>query len=393
MLRRDLLRLLPAAPFLARPHLSAAPTDYLVYWGTYTAGGQRYGTGESKGIYVSRFDASTGKLTPPELAVETANPSYLAIHPNRRFLYSVNEHIDATGKTPGEVSAFAIDRASGRLKEINRVSARGGMPCHIAADRTGKTLAVANWSTGSAATFPIRADGGLGESTGFYQHSGERSGAGGTGQPVQVHCHAVVFSPDNRFLIETDTGLNKVFVHRLDPARATITPNDPPFLGLQNPANPRHLVFHPNGKWAYIANEAGPGCTMLRYDGRRGVFEEAGVTRTVPADHTGRTTPAEAVMHPGGSYVFVSNRGHESIAVLRVDPATGTPALVDAFLPGGSGPRSFNVDPTGQWVFALMQRSNSIVPLRFDAKAGKLSRSGDPIPLASPVCAKFVAVT
>jgi 6-phosphogluconolactonase len=389
MLRRDLLRLTAVGPFVGPHRIAAAPANYLVYWGTYTAGGSRYGTGESKGIYVSRFDAANGKLTPPELAVETANPSYLAIHPSRPFLYSVNEHIDASGKTPGEVSAFSIDRATGRLKEVSRVSARGGMPCHIAVDRTGRTLAVANWSTGSAASFPIRPDGSLGESTGFYQHSGERSGAGVSGQPVQVHCHAVVFSPDNRFLIETDTGLNKVFVHRLDAAKATFQPNDPPYLGLQNPANPRHLVFHKNGKWAYVANEAGPGCTMLRYDARRGVFEEGAVTRTIPADNTGRATPAEAVMHPSGNYVFVSNRGHESIAVLKVNPADGSLTLVEAFLPGGSGPRSFNVDPTGQWVFAMMQRSNTIVPLRFDAASGKLSRSGDPLPLASPVCAKF----
>jgi 6-phosphogluconolactonase len=392
MLRRDLLRLSTAAAFSLGRRSAAAPSSYLVYWGTYTAGGPRYGTGESKGIYVSRFETVTGKFTTPELAAETANPSYLAIHPGGRFLYSVNEHIDATGKTPGEVSAFSIDRRTGMLKLINRVSARGGMPCHIAVDRTGKTVAVANWSTGSAASFPAGADGALGESTGFYQHSGERSGAGASDRPVQVHCHAVVFSPDNRFLIETDTGLNKVFVHRLDAARATFTPNDPPFLGLQHPANPRHLVFHPNGKWAYVANEAGPGCTMLRYDARRGVFEEGAVTRTIPAEATGRATPAEAVMHPSGEYVFVSNRGHESIAVLRVNPSDGSLTLVEAFLPGGSGPRSFNVDPSGQWVIALMQRSNTIVPLRFDAKAGKLQKAGDAMSLASPVCAKFVAL-
>ena len=389
--RRDILTT-AAAPLLAK-RVSAAASQYLVYWGTYTAGGSRYGTGESKGIYVSRFDSATGKLTPPELAAETANPSYLAIHPGGRFLYSVNEHIDATGKTPGEVSAFSIDRGSGKLSELNRVSSRGGMPCHITTDRTGKTLAVANWSTGSAATFPIRADGSIGESTGFYQHSGERSGSGASNQPVQVHCHAVVVSPDNRFLIETDTGLNKIFVHRLDAAKATFTPHEPPYLGLKNPANPRHLVFHPNAKWAYVANEAGPGCTMLHYDARRGVFEEGSVTRTVPSDFTARTSPAEAVIHPGGRFVLVSNRGHDSIGVLQVNGSEGSLTLVEAFQPGGSGPRSFNVDPTGQWLFALMQRSNSIVPLRFDASTGKLSRAGDAFTLASPVCAKFVALS
>ena len=366
----------------AATRLIAAEKEFLVYWGTYTAGGPRYGTGESKGIYVSRLDAVTGKLTPPTLAAETANPSYLAIHPSRKFLYSVNEHIEMTGKSMGEVSAFSIDQSTGKLRELNRVPSRGGMPCHVAVDKTGHVLAAANWATGSVATFAIRSDGSLSEAAGFNQHVAE--------PPVQVHCHAVVFSRDNRFLIETDTGLNSIFVHLLDAKTAVITPHQPGSVRLQNPANPRHLVFHPNGKWAYVANEAGPGCTMLGYDPAKGTFEDLGVTRTVPADYQGRTTPAEAVMHPSGRYVLISNRGHESIAVLRIDATDGSLTLVEAFQPGGTGARSFNVDPTGQWLFALMQRSNNIFPLRFDIETGKLSRQSDPIPLPAPVCAKFV---
>jgi 6-phosphogluconolactonase len=361
---------------------AAAAREYLVYWGTYTAGGARYGTGESKGIYVSRLDSATGKLSVPELAAESANPSYLAVHPSRKFLYAVNEHIEMAGKTMGEVSAFSINSSSGKLTELNRVSSRGGMPCHVAVDKTGKVLATANWATGSAAVFAIQPDGRLAEASGFYQHVPE-------GERV-VHCHSVVYSPDNRYLIETDTGLNTIFVHRFDAGKATIATHTPPSLRLKNPANPRHLVFHPSGNWAYVANEAGPGCTMLRYDAKKAVFEEVGVTRTVPSEYTGRTTPAEAVMHPSGRYVLISNRGHESIAVLRINPADGSLTLVEAYQPGGSGARSFNVDPTGQWLFALMQRSNSIVPLRFDLASGKLSSAGGPVTLAAPVCAKFV---
>ena len=391
--RRDLL--LSAAgslPFFKARRASAAARQYLVYWGTYTAGGTRYGTCDSKGIYVSRFDAVTGSLSAPALAAETANPSYLAIHPLQRFLYAVNEHIDPTGKVMGEVSSFSIDRQTGKLTELNRVSSRGGMPCHICTDQSGKVLAVANWSTGSTAAFPIRKNGTLGKATGFYQHSGERSGGTSPGQAIQVHCHAVVVSPDNRFLIATDTGLNKVFVHRLDVDGGTFAPHDPACLGLQNPANPRHLVFHPNAKWAYVANEANPGCTVLNYDPGTGVFAVAAVTRTVPEGTTGRISPAEAVMHPTGRFVYVSNRGHDSIAVLRIDPASGSLTLVEAFQPDGSGPRSFNIDPTGKWLFALMQRSNSIVPLQIDRATGKLARAGNSPSLPSPVCAKFVGV-
>lgn len=354
-----------------------APTQRWIYWGTYTAGGPRYGTGESQGIYVSRFEPSSGKLGAPELAAKTANPSYLAVHPNRKYLYSVNEHIEMDGKTPGELTAFAIDPATGKLTELNRGPSGGGMPCHIAVDRAGKVLATANWATGSAALFKLRRDGRIGEAAGHYQHTA-------ADPAIQVHCHAVVFSPDDKFLIETDTGLNSIFVHRRDGRP------DAPALKLVNKANPRHLVFHPNGKWAYVANEAGPGCTALRYDAKSGVFAEIGVTRTVPSGFTGRVTPAEAVMHPSGRYVLISNRGHESIAVLDVHPVSGVTRLIEAFQPGGAGARSFNVDPSGKWVFALMQRTNQIFPLRFDVSSGKLSREGEPIALPAPVCAKFV---
>jgi len=365
---------------------AAAPrSNYLVYWGTYTAGGARYGTGQSKGIYVSRLNTATGQLSAPQLAIEAANPSYLAVHPSRKFLYAVNEHIEMDGKTPGEVSAFSINPDSGQLTLLNRVSSLGGMPCHLAVDASGRTLGVANWATGSLASFPVRRDGTLGASAGFYQHVSEGS--------AKVHCHAVVFSPDNRFLIETDTSLNTIFVHRLNAANASIVPHRPPALRLQNPASPRHLVFHPNGRWAYVANESGPGCTMLEYDRRRGTFREGAVTRTVPDSYKGRATPAEAVMHPSGNFVLLSNRGHESIAVLRINPADGSLTLVEAFAPGGVGARSFNVDPTGQWVFALMQRSNEIYPLRLDVATGRLSRQSDPISLPAPVCAKFVELS
>jgi 6-phosphogluconolactonase len=372
----------------------AAPgKQYLVYWGTYTAADPRYGGGgESKGIYVSRFDPATGKLTTPELAGETSNPSYLVVHPSRRYLYAVNEEIDHSGKALGGVSAFTIDRATGRLRLLNRVSSKGGMPCHICVDKTGSMIGVANWSTASTVTFPIHRDGSLGDAAGFYQHAGERSGAKPGGPPVQPHCHSVNVTPDNRFLVATDTGLNAVFVHRLDIRKATFTAHEPPFLGLKHQANPRQLAFHPNGRWAYIANESSPGCTMLRYNQSGGVFEEGPVTRTVRETYTERVSPAEIGIHPTGRFVFVSNRGHNSIAVMKINAGDGTHTLVDTFQPGGNGPRSFGIDPTGSFLIALMQRSNLIIPMRIDPENGKLTPWGDKLDLPAPVCARFVEV-
>jgi 6-phosphogluconolactonase len=390
--RRDLLRM-AAPPVLSLPRLRASAKSFLVYWGTYTEGGGQFGNGESKGIYVSRMDTGTGKLTNPELAAESPNPSWLAIHPNRRYLYAVNERMEAGGKAlPGEVSAFSIDRRTGRLTGINRVPSRGGQPCHISTDKTGRVAMVANWSTGSTAAFPIGRHGELGESTAFSQHEGPRSGPPAPGQP-QIHCHSVVVTPDNRFLLSTDTGLNKVYVYRLDPSHATFTPHDPPFLGLQKPTNPRHLALHPNTKWAYVSNEINPGgCTMLRFDAARGVLEEGPVAASVPADYKGRTSPAECVVHPSGRFVYESNRGHNSIAVFRVDPGDGTLTLVESFPPGGETPRSFSIDPTGAFLIAMMQRSGTMIPLRIDPQTGKLAAAGDTLKLPVPVCAEFLLI-
>jgi len=390
--RRDILRMAASSALSAGRALRAEAKSYLVYWGTYTEGGGQFGNGESQGIYVSRMDAATGRITQPELAAKTPNPSWLAIHPNHRYLYAVNERLEAGGKVPpGEVSAFSIDRKTGKLTAINRVASRGGQPCHIATDKTGRMAMVANWSTGSTAAFPIGRRGELGESSAFSQHEGPRSGAPAPGQP-QIHCHSVVVTPDNRFLLSTDTGLNKVFVYRLDPSKAAFTPHDPPFLGLEKPTNPRHLALHPNAKWAYVSNEINPGgCTMLRLDATRGVLEEGPVAASVPADYRGRTSPAECAVHPSGKFVYESNRGHNSIAAFRVNPDDGTLTLIECFVPGGETPRSFAIDPSGAFLIAMMQRSGTIVPLRIDRQTGKLSPAGDPLKLPLPVCAEFLA--
>jgi 6-phosphogluconolactonase len=387
--RRDFLRAGLGLPLALR----GVSRSFFVYWGTYTEGGDRFGSGASKGIYVSRMDAATGRLTDPELAAESPNPSWLAIHPSGRYLYAVNERMEADGKVlPGEVSAFSIDRAKGQIKEINRVSSRGGQPCHICTDKTGKMAMVANWYTGSTAAFPVGQHGELKESSAFSQHEGPRSGPPLPGAP-QIHCHSVVVTPDNRFLLSTDTGLNKVYVYRLNPSKATFTPHDPPSLGLQKPTNPRHLALHPNGKWAYVSNEIDPGgCTMLKVDSGTGALEEGPVAASIPPDYKGRTSPAECAVHPSGQFVYESNRGHNSIAVFRVDPTVGTLALVESFVPGGETPRSFAIDPTGAFLIAMMQRTGTIIPLRIDRSTGKLTPNGDPLRLPAPVCAQFLPI-
>jgi 6-phosphogluconolactonase len=200
-----------------------------------------------------------------------------------------------------------------------------------------------------------------------------------------------VVTPDTRFPLSTDTGLNKVYVYLLEPSKAAFTPHNPPYLGVEKPANPRHLALHPNTKWAYVSNEISPGgCTLLRFDAARGVLTEGPVAAGVPADYLGRASPAECVVHhPSGRFVYESNRVHNSIAVFRVDPQDGTLTLAQSFLPGGETPRSFAIDPTGSFLIAMMQRSGTIVPLRIDAESGEFSRNGSPLELSRPVCAVF----
>ena len=275
---------------------------------------------------------------------------------------------------------------------MNRTSTKGVMPCHLNLDKTGSMLAVANWSSGSTVSIPVHKEGTLGEVATFYQHSAERSAGSSKSQQVEAHCHSVNFTPDNRFLIATDTGLNKVFILRIDAAKGTFAAHNSASLGLRHQANPRQFRFHPNGKWAYIANESGPGCTLLRYDAQRGIFEEGVTARTVPDSYRERMTCAEVEVHPSGNFVYVSNRGHDSIAVMSIDPVTGVPSLLETFPLGGSNPRSFNIAPDGGYLFAMLQRANAIIPLRIDPRTGKLSRFSDNISLSAPVCAKFVAI-
>lgn len=391
MTRRKFFRAAGAATLLTQ-QVSAVGKHYFAYWGTYTTSLPRFANGESKGIYVSRLNSETGEISAPELAAETKSPSYLAIHPSNRFLYAVNElGDDDTETAAGYITAFSIDSKTGKLTKLNRTSTKGVMPCHLNLDKTGSMVAVANWSSGSTVSIPVHKDGTLGEVVSFYQHSGERSGVPPGGPHVEVHCHSVNFTHDNRFLVTTDTGLNKVFIHRIDAGKATFVTQDPLFLGLKHQANPRQFRFHPNGRWAYISNESGPGCTMLRYDARRGTFEEGPTARTVPESYRERMTCAEVEVHPSGKFVYVSNRGHNSIAVMSIDQSTGAPSLIEAFPLNGKNPRSFNIDPTGRHLFAMLQGSHAIVPLHIDLQTGKLSRSGENVALSAPVCMKFVA--
>lgn len=356
----------------------AASNRFLVYFGTYTGG-----KSPSKGIYVARFDAGTGTVSDPELAAEITNPSFLAIHPNRRFLYAVGE---TGGPQGGSVTAFVIERPGGRLKQLNQVSSRGRGPCHIAVDATGRYVLVVNYTSGSTAVIAIRDDGSLGESTAFVQHQGSSVNPKRQEGP---HAHSVNLSPDNRFAIVADLGLDQVLVYRFDAARGTLEPNDPPFARVAPGSGPRHFAFHPTGRFAYVINELASTITAFRWDGQRGILTELQTVSTLPKEFSGENYTAEVVVHPGGRFLYGSNRGHDSIAAFAID-REGKLSPLGLTPTQGSFPRNFALDPTGRWLFAANQRSDNVVLFRVDGKNGKLEPAGRTLSIGAPVCVRFV---
>jgi len=364
--------------------LSAKPPSkgkLLVYIGTYTG---QY----SKGIYAYRFDSRSGKLVPLGPVAETTNPSYLVIHPNRRFLFAANEVDNDSGKKSGAVSSFAIDPESGKLALINTVSSRGADPCYVAVDKTGKYVLVANYSGGSVAAFPVGDDGRLGEASAFIQHTGH-----GTNPERQEgpHAHSINLSPDNHFAIAADLGLDELIVYRFDAAKGSLAANNPPFAKVNPGAGPRHFDFHPRAKFAYAICEMGSTITAFAYDAAAGALKELQTISTLPKDYSGSNDDADIHVHPSGKFLYGSNRGHDSIAVFAIDPDKGTLTLVEHVSTQGKTPRNFGIDPSGTFLFAANQDSDNIVVFRIDSKSGRLTPTGQTIEVPSPVCVKFVA--
>jgi 6-phosphogluconolactonase len=348
-----------------------------VYLGTYTGR-----NGGSKGIYRSELDLTTGRLADPVLAAETKNPSFLEIHPNGRFVYAVSESGGA-----GSVTAFAIEPDSGNLRRLNERPSGGAGPCHVSIDHAGRNVLVANYGGGSASVIPIRPDGALAEPTGFAQHEGSSVNPKRQSRP---HAHSINVSPDDRFAFVADLGLDKIVIYRLDVERGTIVPNDPPFAKVKPGAGPRHLVFHPGGRHAFVINELDCTMTAFAYDAEIGRLTEMQTVPTLPGGFGGTNTCAEVRVHPTGRFLYGSNRGHDSIVVYQFDPAAGTLTFVaheDAEI---KTPRNFNIDPTGTFCLVANQGADSVVVFRIDPKTGALTLTGHKIEVGRPVCVRFL---
>jgi 6-phosphogluconolactonase len=358
---------------------SANAADYLMFTGTYTRGA-------SKGIYAHRFQTTTGKLTPLGLAAESSNPSFLVADPTNRFVYSVNEG----GRGNGAVSAFSIDRQNGKLTFLNKVSSAGEGPCHLALDKTGKWLAVANYGNGTMGIFPVQADGKLGEAKTVEKHEGTSADPRRQGGP---HAHEVVFSPDNRYVLLSDLGLDKIFVYRFDAKTGNITANDPAFGKVAAGAGVRHFAFHPNGQIVYAINEINSTITVFRWDAAKGTLMDFQTVSTVAENYKGKNDTAEIAVNPAGTVVYGSNRGSDTIAVFNIDPVKFTLTAIDHAPVLGKTPRHFAIDPSGAYLFAANQDSNDIAMFRIQASTGQLQPAARVITdVAFPVCVLFVPV-
>ena len=379
------LLVLLMVPFLSpaaqEQNAQSSAGKYFLYVGTYTA------KTTSKGIYAYAFEPATGKLTEAGVAAETPDPSFLVVHPNGKYLYSVNEGPVTDGAKHGAVTAFSIDKANGKLTQLNQVSSLGADPCFISLDKTGKYLLVANYTSGSVAVFPILEDGRIGEATTNVQHRGTTGPK--KDRQEGPHAHWIETTADNRFAIAVDLGLDEVLVDRFDASKGMLTPNDPPFVKIKAGSGPRHLVFSANDKYAYVASELASTVTALKFDARKGTFKEFQTLPTLPPGFTGRNDVAEIALHATGKVLYVSNRGNDSLAMYDV-AENGTLTPRGGISTGGKEPRHFTFDPTGRYLFAENQLSDEIDVFRVDPATGAPSSDAQTIKVPSPVCVVFV---
>ena len=352
--------------------------ERLAYVGTYT------NDGRSEGIYRLLLNTDTGALRLDGIAVKSANPSYLAIHPNGRVLYAVNELAEFQGKPTGGVSAFAIG-ARDRLTLLNQQESQGKAPCYVSVDRKGRFVFVANYTGGSIASIPVRRDGGLSVARTVVNHKG-------TGpDPVRQtspHAHCILPDPSGRYVLAVDLGIDAILTYTLDEKTGAITVSDTG-AATKPGAGPRHLTFHANGRFAYLANELDSTLSTFAYDAARGALEEIDVTAAAPGGTVQGNHPADIHVSPSGRHVYLSNRGEDTIAVFSIDASTGKVTPIEQVSTGGKSPRNFTLDPSGRWLLVANQRSDSIVSFKVDPESGRLTPAGHQVEVATPVCVKF----
>lgn len=358
-------------------HPTSVPAgEFHVYFGTYTKGSG------SEGIYRSTFDSETGALGEPVLAAPAVNPSFLAIHPEQSILYTVSEMADANGE--GAVTAFRIAE-DGALTPLGTRPSGGAGPCHLSISGDGRVLAVANYGGGSVASFSLAAPDTFPPAATTIAHEGSSIHPKRQQRP---HAHSINFSPDGRFAYAADLGADKIFLYAVDSTNGKMTATGD--VAMKPGDGPRHFTFRPDGKFAYVINEMTLTVTAFSVDPESGGLTPVQTVSTLPEGAEPQGSTAEVVCHPGGKFLYGSNRGHDSIAVFRIDESDGTLTAVEHEPIQGQTPRNFALDPSGKWLLAAGQNSNSVAVFAVNEDTGELDYTGKSIEVIKPVCIRFL---
>ncbi len=354
----------------------------MLYIGTQTVA-----PSTSKGIYACEFDSATGKINHLHLAAEAGNPTFLALSPEKRFLFAAHETDEFHGTKSGSVSGYRSHREVAELSPLNEVSAKGAGTCHVTVDNTGRCLFAANYNGGSAASFLISPDGQLSEAVSEFHYTGHGLNPD---RQEQAHAHRVTVSPDNRFLLVNDLGLDCIHIYRLDAKTAKLTPNDPPQWKSTPGSGPRALRFHPSGKRAYCITELSSSVIVLDWDAAKGTLHPIQTLSLLPeGEAQGTSTGCEIVFNRAGDFAYAANRGHDFLASLKVSPATGKVELMERTSCGGKTPRHIALDPTDGWLLSANQGDDTVAVFRRDPKTGRLAKEGLTFPLSHPQCLLF----
>lgn len=363
--------------------LSAPAKDFFVFFGTYTSA-------LSKGIYVTRLDAATGKLSAPQLAAETPSPCYLAVSPDQKFLYaanSVHNFSDDSVTNGGAVSAFAIDLASGRLALLNQKCSGGVGPCHVSVDASGKVLFVANYGSGSVKAYLLDTNGAIGAGGDCVTRTGHSVNPA---RQASSHAHFICADPSNRFALACNLGTDEVLVYPFDTRQAGLHPSQSSSFKVPPGSGARHLAFSPDVKFAYVINEMACTVTTFAWDSAAGNLRPVETISALPPGVTAQLSYTAAEILAVGSHVYATIRGHDSVSVFAADARTGRLTFLQNVSSGGKVPRGLGIDPTGRWLLAGNQNSDSVVEFAIDPQTGKLSPTSQQLIIGSPVDVKFV---
>lgn len=366
---------LPEAAFADTPARFA-------YVGSYTKDPPGGGNDNPVGLSVFRVDPKSGEFTLVQ-QVPSANPSFVALDPSQRFLYVINEIDDYQGQKTGSAEAYSINPETGTIALLNRQSVMGTIPGHLTVDPTGKYLVVANYMGGNFVTLPIEADGRLGPVAGAFANKGDGPNAQRQEGP---HPHAVVFDQAGRFIATADLGVDKVQILRLEGGNLRLVSE----ASMPPGAGPRHVAFHQDGRILYVINELNATITALEYDPASGQLgRQLQTVPTEPAGYSGPQSTAEIAVHPSGKFLYASNRGHNSIAAFRIDPASGLLSPIGHTTSGIEFPRNFAIDPSGAWLYAANQKGDTIVQFQVDQATGRLDPTGRVTRSVTPVAIVF----